>query len=99
MSLNSLLILKLNSYYLRSSSLNPLMLPFFNKLSNLFDFFLAAPFLWNHLPNSICSATYLPFRKNLKTCFVNQAFPHIDYLPLINLTFLVLTVLCKLDFF
>ena len=75
--LNSLLIPRLNPHSLCSSSFNPLMLPFFNKMSNGFSSFAyAAPFLWNHLPNTFCSApTYLSFKKNLKTYFFNQAFP------------------------
>ena len=75
--LNSLLINRLNSHSLRSSSFNPLTLPFFNKKSNGFRSFAhAAPFLWNHLPNTVRSAsTYLTFRKSLKTYFFNQAFP------------------------
>ena len=44
--LNSLLTPKLNPHSLRSSSFNPLMLPFFNKMSNNFrSFAYAAPFL------------------------------------------------------
>ena len=55
--LNSLLIHRLNSHSLRSSSFNPLTLPFFNKKSNGFRSFAhTAPFLWNHLPNTIRSA-------------------------------------------
>ena len=75
--LNSLLINRLNSHSLRFSSFNPLTLPFFNKKSNGFRSFAhAAPFLWNHLPNTVRSApTYLSFRKSLKTYFFNQAFP------------------------
>ena len=75
--LNSLLINRLNSHSLRSSSFNPLTLSFFNKKSNGFRSFAhAAPFLWNHLPNTVRSApTYLSFRKSLKTYFFNQAFP------------------------
>ena len=75
--LNSLLIHKLNSHSLRSSSFNPLTLSFFNKKSNGFRSFThAASFLWNHLPNTIRSApTYLSFRKSLKTYFFNQALP------------------------
>ena len=47
--LNSLFINRLNSRSLRSSSFNPLTLPFFNKKSNGFrSFARAAPFLWNH---------------------------------------------------
>ena len=70
---NSLLIHRLNSHSLHSSSLNPLTLPFFNKKSNGFRSFAhAAPFFWNHLPNTIRSApTYLSFRKSLKTYFFN----------------------------
>ena len=75
--LNSLLINRLNSHSLRSSSFNPLTLLFFNKKSNGFRSFAhAAPFLWNHLLNTVRSApTYLSFRKSLKTYFFNQAFP------------------------
>ena len=67
--LNSLVINRLNSHFLRSSSFNPLTLPFFNKKSNGFRAFAhAAPFLWNHLPNTVRSApTYLSFRKSFKT--------------------------------
>ena len=55
--LNLLRIHRLNSHSLRSSSFNPLTLPFFNKKSNDFRSFAhAAPFLWNHLPNTIRSA-------------------------------------------
>ena len=44
--LNSLLIPRLYPHSLRSSSFNPLMLPFFNKMSNGFhSFAYAAPFL------------------------------------------------------
>ena len=72
--LNSLLINRLNSHSLRSSSFNPLTLPFFNKNQMVFAAH-AAPFLWNHLPNTVRSApTYLSFWKSLKTYFFNQAF-------------------------
>ena len=75
--LKTLLIHRLNSHSFRSSSFNPITLPFFNKKTNGFRSFAhAAPFLWNHLPNTIRSApTYLSFRKSLKTYFFNQAFP------------------------
>ena len=44
--LNTLIIPRLNPHSLRSSSFNPLMLPFFNKISNGFrSFAYAAPFL------------------------------------------------------
>ena len=77
-NLNSLLILRLNPHFLCSSSFNPLILPFFNKMSNGFrSFAYAAPFLWNSF---ICQTlfvlrlrTYL-LEKNLKTYFFNQAF-------------------------
>ena len=83
--LNSLLINRLNSHSLRSSSFNPLTLPFFNKKSNCFRSFAhAAPFLWNRLPNTVCSApTYLSFRKSLKTYFSNQAFPTQTVFPVL----------------
>ena len=75
--LNSLLIHRLNSHSLRSYSFNPLTLPIFYKKSIGFRSFAhAAPFLWNHLPNTVRSApTYLSFRKSLKIYFFNQAFP------------------------
>ena len=75
--LNSLLIHRSNSHSLHFSSFNPLTLPFFNKKSNGFHSFArAAPYPWNHLPNTVRSApTYLSFRKSLKTYFFNQAFP------------------------
>ena len=74
--LNLLFIPQLNPHSLCSSSFNPLMLPFFNKMSNNFRFTAyAAPFFWNHLPNIIRSALmYLSFRKNLKTYFFNKLF-------------------------
>ena len=76
--LNSLLIHKLNSHSLRSSSFNSLILPFFNKKSNGFRSFAhAAPFLWNHLSNTARSApTYLSFRKSLKYISLIKHFPH-----------------------
>ena len=75
--LNSLLINRLNSHSLRSSSFNPHTLPFFNKKSNGFRSLAhTAPFLLKHLPSNVRSATtYLSFRKSLKTYFFNQAFP------------------------
>ena len=75
--LNLLLIHRLNSHSLRSSSFNRLILPFFNKKKFGFRSFAhAAPFLLNHLPSTICSApTYLSFRKSFKTYLFNQAFP------------------------
>ena len=70
--LNSLLINRLNSYSLRSSSFNPLTLPFFNKKSNGFRSFAhAASFLWNHLPNTVRSCTYiLIFSKQPQNIFL-----------------------------
>ena len=59
------------------------MLPFVNKMSNGFRSFSdVAPFLWNHLINTVRSAlTYLSFRKKLRKIFFNQAFSmHIDCL-------------------
>ena len=54
--LNSLLIPRLNPHSLRSS-FKPFMLSFFNKMSNGFRCLAyAAPFLWNHLPNTVRSA-------------------------------------------
>ena len=74
--LNSLLIHRLNSHSLRSSSLNLLMLPIFNKIFNdCRSFAYAASFLWNHLSNNVRSShAYLCLRKNLKTYFFNRAF-------------------------
>ena len=76
--LNSLLINRLNSHSLRSSSFNPLTLPFFNKKSNSFRSFAhAAPFLWNHLPNTVRSApSYLFFEKASKHISLIKHFPH-----------------------
>ena len=75
--LNSLLISRLNSHSLLSS-VNPFMLPFFNKMSNGFrSFAYAAPFLWSHLSNTVRYApTYLQFRKNLKTYLLIMHFTH-----------------------
>ena len=74
--LNSLLINRLNSHSLRSSSLNPLTLPFFNKKSNGFRSFAhAAPFLWNHLLFALHLHTYL-FEKASKHISLIKHFPH-----------------------
>ena len=76
--LNLLLINRLNSHFLCSSSFNPLTLPFFNKKSNGFRSFAhAAPFLLNHLPNTVRSAlhTYL-FEKASKPISLTKHFPH-----------------------
>ena len=56
---------------------SPLLLAYFNKRSHsVLSFSYAAPHLWNHQPNNIHAApTYMSFRKNLKTCLFNQAFP------------------------
>ena len=57
-----------------------------NNLSQLIfrSFAHAAPFLWNHLPNTVRSApTYLSFRKSLKTYFFNQAFPTQTVFPVL----------------
>ena len=74
---SSLFSLLSNSHSLRSSPFIPLLLPYFNKKSHSFRLFsYAAPHLWKHLPNNIRTApTYMSFRKNLKTCLFNQAFP------------------------
>ena len=75
--LSTLLTHRSNTHSLRSTSFSPLLLPYFNKKSNGFrTFSYAAPFLYNHLPNTIYSAsTYMPFRRNLKTYLFNQALP------------------------
>ena len=76
--LNSLLIHRLNSHSLRSTSFDRLTLPFFNKKSNGFRSFAhAAPFLWNHLPNTIRSApTHLFFEKASKHISLIKLFLH-----------------------
>ena len=75
--LRSLLTNRFNSYSLGSSSFNPLVIPCFKQVSyGLCPFSYAAPFLWNHLPNTIRFApSYMSFRKNLKIYLFNQAFP------------------------
>ena len=75
--LSTLLTHRLNIHSLRSTSFSPLLLPYFNKKSNGFRILsYAAPFLWDHLPNTVRSApTYMSFRRNLKTYLFNQAFP------------------------
>ena len=66
-----------NTHSLRSTSFSLLLLPYFNKKSNGFrTFSYAAPFLWNHLPNTVrFTPTYMSFRRNVKTYLFNQAFP------------------------
>ena len=61
-----------NTHSLCCISFSPLLLPYFIKKSNSFrTFSYAAPFLWNYLPNIVCSApTYMSFRRNLKTLFI-----------------------------
>ena len=56
---------RLNSHYVRSFSLNPLIVHSFKKIYyGVRSFSYAVPFLWNHLPNVIRSApTYTCFRK------------------------------------
>ena len=67
-----ILVLRLpinQTHSLRSNSFSPLLLLYFNKKSNIFRIFsFAAPFFWNQLPNTFCSApTYMSFRRNFKT--------------------------------
>jgi hypothetical protein len=66
-----------NSHSVRSSSFNPFLVPSFRKQSAGYrSFSYAAPHLWNHLPVSVRSAaSYMSFRRNLKTHLFNQAFP------------------------
>ena len=53
----------------------------------------ATPFVWNHLPNTVCSApTYMSCRRNLKTYLFNQAFHTESVGPIRNYLWL-LTVL------
>ena len=75
--LSTLLTHRSNTHSLRTTSFSPLLLPYFIKKSFSFrTFSYAAPFLWNHLPDTICSAsTFMSFRRNLKTYLFNQAFP------------------------
>ena len=75
--LSTLLTHRSNTHSLRSTSFSPLLLPYFNKKSNGFRIFsYAAPFLWNHLLNTVRSApTYMSLRRNLETNLLNQAFP------------------------
>ena len=57
----------------------------------------AAPFLWNHLPNTVRTApSYLTFRKNPKIFFYSS-ISYTDCLPCSNLTHLFLTMLCTTD--
>ena len=75
--LSTLLTHQSNTYMLHTTSFSPLVLPSFNKKSNGFrTFSYAAPLLWNHLPDTVRSAsTYMSFKRNLKTYLFNQAFP------------------------
>ena len=74
---NTLLTHRSNTHSLCTTSFSPLLLPYFNKKSNGFcTFSYAAQFLWNHLPNTVCSAsTYMSFKRNLNAYLFNQAFP------------------------
>ena len=67
--LSTLLTHRSHTHLLRTTSLSPLLIPYVNKKSNGFcTFSYAAPFLWNHLPDTVCSAsTYMTFRRSLKT--------------------------------
>ena len=61
--LSTLLTHRSNTHSLHITSFNPLLLSYFNKISKIFHTFsYAAPFLWNHLHDIVCS-----FRRNLKT--------------------------------
>ena len=75
--LSTLLTHQSNTHSLRSTSFSPLLLPCFNEKSNSFcTFSYAAPFLWNHSPNTVRSVpTYISFKRSLKTYLFNQAFP------------------------
>ena len=75
--LSTLLTHRSNTHSLRTTSFSLLLLSYFNKKSNDFRIFsYAAPFLLNHLPDTVRSAiTYMSFRRNLKTYLFNQAFP------------------------
>ena len=75
--LSALLTHKSNTHSLRTTSFSPFLLPYFNKKSNGFrTFSYAAPFLWNHVPDTVRSAfTYMLFRRNLKTYLFSQASP------------------------
>ena len=50
---------------------------YFNKKSLGFrSFFYAAPHVWNHLPNNICTAlTYMSFKKRSENLSFYQSFP------------------------
>ena len=75
--LSTLLTRRSNTHSFRSTPFSPLLFHYFNKKSNGFlSFSGAAPFLWNHLPNTVRFApTYMAFRRNLKNYLFNQAFP------------------------
>ena len=75
--ISTLLTHRSNTHSLRSTSFSPLLLPYFNKKSNGFrTFSYAASFLWNHLSNTVRSAsTYMLCTRNIKTCLFNQDFP------------------------
>ena len=75
--LSTLLTHRSNTHSLRTTSFSSLLLTYFNKKSNGFrTFSYAAPFLWNHLPDTVRSTfIYMSFRRNLKTYLFNQTFP------------------------
>ena len=82
--LSTLLTHRSNTHSLRTTSFSPLLFPYFTKESNGFSIFsYAAPFHWNHLPDTVCFVSiYMLFRRNLKTYVFNQAFPILTVFPI-----------------
>ena len=78
---SSLFSLRSNSHFLRSPFFSSLLLPYFNKKSRGFrSFSYAAPHLWNHLLNNICTVpTYMLFRKLifLTKLFLLRLYPYL----------------------
>ena len=98
--LNSLLINRLNSHSLRSSFFNPLTLPFFNKNQMVFAHLLMLHHFFETIYLTLFALhlhTYLFEKVSKHISLIKNS--HIDCLPCINLTHMVLTVLCTFTTF
>ena len=74
--LNSMLTPARNSRQLRSTSSNPLYIPWVKTKAGTRAFSVAAPTVWNSLPASVKSeGNIVSFRRRLKTHLFNAAYP------------------------
>ena len=74
--LNSMLTLARNSRQLRSTSSNPLYIPWMKAKAGTRAFSVAAPTVWNSLPASVKSeVNIVSFCRHLKTHLFNAAYP------------------------